>query len=232
MTLSKLFLLILVVAAVTGFFVFDLGRYFTLEYMQSQRQDFLNYYQANQLLTIAAYFIVYVLVTALSLPGATIMTLLGGAVFGLMLGTLIVSFASTIGATLAFLASRFLLRDLVQEKFGDKLKAVNEGIQREGAFYLFTLRLLPIFPFFAINLLMGLTPIRTLLFFVVSQVGMLAGTVVYVNAGSQLASIESLSGILSPALLLSFALLGIFPFAAKKVIEFLKSKKTVSHSSV
>ena len=219
-----------IMLAVVCFFVFDLGRYFTLEYMQSQRQAFIDYYQSHMWLTIGIYFAVYVLVTALSLPGAAIMTLVGGAIFGVVTGTVVVSFASTIGATLAFLASRFVLRDVVQSRFGDKLKSINEGIEKEGTFYLFTLRLIPLFPFFVINLVMGLTPIKTLQFFVVSQLGMLAGTVVYVNAGSQLASITSLSGILSPGLLLSFALLGIFPLIAKKAIEFVKARKSVSLS--
>jgi len=229
---TKIVMLALIAVAIAVFFIFDLGRFFTLEYIQSQRQDFMAFYQEHQWSTIIAYFLVYVLVTALSLPGATIMTLLGGAVFGLLVGTVVVSFASTVGATLAFLVSRFALRDAVQARFGDKLQAINEGVRREGAFYLFSLRLLPIFPFFLINLLMGLTPIGTLKFFLVSQIGMLAGTIVYVNAGSQLASIESLSGILSPGLLLSFALLGIFPFVAKKGLEFVKNNKSLRAESV
>lgn len=225
---SKLALVAFILVAIACFFAFDLGRYFTLEYMQSQRQVFVEYYQSHMLLTIGVYFAVYVLVTALSLPGAAIMTLVGGAIFGVVTGTLVVSFASTIGATLAFLVSRFLLRDFVQTRFGEKLKAINEGIEKEGAFYLFTLRLIPLFPFFVINLVMGLTPIKTLQFFIVSQLGMLAGTIVYVNAGSQLASITSIGGILSPGLLLSFALLGLFPLIAKKTIEFIKSRKALT----
>jgi uncharacterized membrane protein YdjX (TVP38/TMEM64 family) len=156
------------------------------------------------------------------------MTLVGGGVFGLLIGTLVVSFASTIGATLAFLVSRFLLRDYVQHKFGERLRAINRGIEKEGAFYLFTLRLIPIFPFFVINLVMGLTPLKTWQFFFVSQIGMLAGTIVYVNAGSQLASIDTVSDILSPSLLLSFALLGLFPLIAKKLVELLKARKAHS----
>ena len=222
---TKFFLVLLIAALVAAFFLFDLGRFFTLEYLQSQRQTFLDYYHKKQGVTVAIYFLVYVAVTALSLPGAAIMTLAGGAIFGLLVGTTVISFASTIGATLAFLVSRFVLRDYVQNKFGEKLKAVNEGIEKEGAFYLFTLRLIPIFPFFVINLVMGLTPIKTVQFFFVSQIGMLAGTIVYVNAGSQLASITSLSGILSPTLLASFALLGVFPLLAKKIIDFIKSRK-------
>ncbi|WP_455203858.1 TVP38/TMEM64 family protein [Kaarinaea lacus] len=210
---------------ISAFFAFDLGEYLTLEYMQSQRQQFIEYYNNNTAVTIAVYFGVYVAVTALSLPGAAIMTLVGGAVFGLLVGVVVVSFASSIGATLAFLVSRFVLRDYVQNKFGDKLRAINQGIEKEGAFYLFTLRLIPAFPFFVINLVMGITTIRTLQFYIVSQLGMLAGTVVFVNAGSQLGSIESVSGILSPQLLASFALLGLFPLIAKKIIDFIKARR-------
>ncbi|MGW8312974.1 MAG: FAD-dependent oxidoreductase, partial [Desulfuromonadales bacterium] len=171
------------------------------------------------------YFVIYVVVTALSLPGATVMTLAGGALLGFWTALVTVSFASTIGATLAFLASRFLLRDWVQAKFGDKLKAVNQGIRREGSFYLFTLRLVPLFPFFVINLVMGLTPMRTLVYYGVSQLGMLPGTAVYVNAGTQLGQIESAAGILSPGLLVSFVLLGIFPLLAKRIIEIFKRRR-------
>jgi len=222
---KKILLVLLIGVLVTAFFWLDLGRFFTLEYVQSQRENFLGFYAEHQLLTIAIYFMIYVIVTGLSLPGATIMTLVGGGIFGLLVGTILVSFASTIGATLAFLVSRFVLRDSVQQKFGDKLRVINQGIEKEGAFYLFTLRLIPIFPFFVINLAMGVTPIKTVQFFFVSQIGMLAGTIVYVNAGSQLASIDSVSGILSPSLLLSFALLGLFPLLAKKLVEFIKSRK-------
>ncbi len=222
---SKLALVVIVAILISAFFAFDLGEYLTLEYMQSQRQQFIEYYNNNTAVTIAVYFGVYVAVTALSLPGAAIMTLVGGAVFGLLVGVVVVSFASSIGATLAFLVSRFVLRDYVQNKFGDKLRAINQGIEKEGAFYLFTLRLIPAFPFFVINLVMGITTIRTLQFYIVSQLGMLAGTVVFVNAGSQLGSIESVSGILSPQLLASFALLGLFPLIAKKIIDFIKARR-------
>ena len=190
---TKVLIALLIIGLISAFFVLDAGRFFTLEYVQSQRENFLQYYAEHQILTIALYFVIYVVVTALSLPGAAIMTLVGGGIFGLLIGTLVVSFASTIGATLAFLVSRFLLRDYVQRKFGERLRAINRGIEKEGAFYLFTLRLIPIFPFFVINLVMGLTPLKTWQFFFVSQIGMLAGTIVYVNAGSQLASIDSIS---------------------------------------
>lgn len=225
---TKIILLLIIATAIAAFFVLDLGRFFTLEYAQSQRENFLNYYAEHQIFTIALYFVIYVIVTALSLPGAAIMTLVGGGIFGLLIGTVVVSFASTIGATLAFLVSRFLLRDYVQQRFAEKLTAINQGIEKEGVFYLFTLRLIPIFPFFVINLVMGLTPLKTRQFFFVSQIGMLAGTIVYVNAGSQLATIESVGDILSPSLLLSFALLGVFPLLAKKLVEFIKARKPQS----
>jgi dihydrolipoamide dehydrogenase len=220
-------LFMVVIALVATYFVFDLGQYFTLDYLKEQQYEFITFYQKNELLTIGVYFLIYVAVTALSLPGAAIMTLAGGAIFGVATGTLIVSFASTIGATLAFLVSRFLLRNYVQNRFRDRLYAVNEGIRKDGAFYLFTLRLIPVFPFFVINLVMGVTHIRTLQFFVVSQLGMLPGTIVYVNAGSQIAGINSLGDIVSPSLLASFALLGLFPLIAKKTVAFLKKRKYV-----
>ena len=153
------------------------------------------------------------------------MTLAGGALFGLVTGTIVVSFASSVGATMACFVARFMLRDWVQTKFGERLNPINRGIENEGAFYLFSLRLVPIFPFFVINLVMGLTPLKAGLFYLVSQAGMLPGTAVYVNAGTQLAAIESISGILSPGLIFSFILLGIFPLAAKKVVALIKSRR-------
>lgn len=226
---SKIILLLAIVMLAYVFFAFDLQQYLTLTYLKSRQQAFENYYANNQGLTMGAYMAMYIAVTALSLPGATVMTLAGGALFGVWAGLLLVSFASTIGATLAFLVSRSLLRDYVQNKFGDKLKAVNESFRKDGSFYLFTLRLVPVFPFFVINLVMGLTPIRAVMFYIVSQVGMLPGTFVYVNAGTQLAKIESLKGILSFELLLSFALLGIFPLAAKKLVAFIKARKVLAN---
>jgi uncharacterized membrane protein YdjX (TVP38/TMEM64 family) len=226
MTRARVALLVLLAIAIAAFFALDLQRYLTLEHLKSQQAAIAALYAQRPLAVIAGYFGVYVLVTALSLPGAALLTLFGGAVFGLIAGTLIVSFASSIGATLAFLSSRFLFRALVQRKFGDKLHAVNAGIEREGAFYLFTLRLVPLFPFFVINLAMGLTPIRTWTFYWVSQLGMLLGTIVYVNAGAQLAQIESARGILSPGLLVSFALLGLFPLMAKKLLELLRVRRS------
>lgn len=222
---GKLVIALAMAVLIAAYFAFDAGRFANLDYLKSQ-QAAIEAYRANQPLLLAGlFFLIYVAVTALSLPGAAIMTLAVGAVFGLWWGTLLVSFASSIGATLAFLVSRYLLRDWVQGRFGDKLKAINQGIEREGGFYLFSLRLVPAFPFFVINLVMGLTPLRTPTFYWVSQLGMLAGTVVYVNAGTQLANIESLSGILSPGLIGSFVLLGIFPLAAKKTLGHLRARR-------
>ncbi len=222
---AKLILIATIVVLIVAFFVFDLQRFLTLEYLKDRQQAFADFYAANRLLTIAIYFILYVVVTALSLPGAAVMTLAGGGLLGFWTAMVTVSFASTLGATLAFLASRFLLRDWVQGKFGDKLKAINEGVEREGSFYLFTLRLVPLFPFFVINLVMGLTPMRAGAYYLVSQIGMLPGTAVYVNAGTQLGQIESAAGILSPGILISFVLLGIFPLIAKRIIDIIKSRK-------
>jgi uncharacterized membrane protein YdjX (TVP38/TMEM64 family) len=226
--LKRIIILAAITAAVAAFFFFDLGQYLTLEYIKAQRASFDAYYEAHRATVIGVYMAIYVAVTALSLPGAAVMTLLGGAIFGLLVGTVVVSFASTIGATLACFVSRFVLRDWVQGRFEDKLRAVNAGIEREGPFYLFTLRLIPVFPFFIINLVMGLTrmPLRT--FYWVSQVGMLPGTIVYVNAGKELGQIESLSGILSPGVIGAFVLLGIFPIAVKKLMALYRKKKGVA----
>ncbi|MCU7879048.1 MAG: VTT domain-containing protein, partial [Candidatus Thiodiazotropha sp. (ex Lucinoma borealis)] len=227
MTSRKLIVLLVVALLVAAFFLFDLDSYLTLDYLKSQRDAIISWKASQPVLASLVFFLVYIAVTALSLPGAAIMTLAVGAVFGLLWGFLLVSFASTIGATLAFLIARFLLRDPVQNRYGDRLKAINDGIRKDGAFYLFTLRLVPLFPFFVINLLMGLTPIRTWTYYWVSQLGMLAGTVVYVNAGTQLATLESASGILSPGLIGSFVLLGIFPLLAKKLVSLLKQRQAL-----
>jgi pyruvate/2-oxoglutarate dehydrogenase complex dihydrolipoamide dehydrogenase (E3) component/uncharacterized membrane protein YdjX (TVP38/TMEM64 family) len=225
MTRSRLALLIALAVLIVAFFAFGLGRYFSLDFFRSQQAAIFAFYRANPLQTAAAFFALYVAVTGLSLPGAAIMTLVAGAIFGLLWGAILVSFASTIGATFAFLASRFLFRDAIQRRFGDRLRAINAGIEKEGAFYLFTLRLVPAFPFFVINLVMGLTPMKTRTFYWVSQVGMLLGTIVYVNAGTQIGRIESLRGIVSPGLLLSFAALGILPIVAKKTVDLLRARK-------
>ena len=219
-------MLVAVLAAAVGlFFAFDLGRYLSLEALKAQQTSIEAFRAAQPWLTLVIYFLLYLAVTALSLPGAALMTLAGGAVFGLGWGLLIVSFASSIGATLAFLVSRFLLRDWVTARFGARLAAIDAGIRREGAFYLFTLRLVPVFPFFVINLLFGLTAMPARRFYWVSQLGMLAGTAVYVNAGTQLAKIDSLAGIVSPGLLVSFALLGVFPLLAKKIVGLLRANR-------
>ena len=222
---GKLLVLAIVAAAVAAYFAFDLGRYFSLDYFKSQQAAIDAYFRAHPVESAAIYFAAYVAVTGFSLPGAALLTLAGGAIFGLLWGVVIVSFASSIGATLAFLASRFVLRDWVQARFGDRLKPINDGIAKEGAFYLFALRLVPAFPFFVVNLVMGLTPIRTATYYWVSQVGMFAGTVVYVYAGTQLAQLTSLKGILSPGLLGAFVLLGLFPFIAKRILGAVKARK-------
>ncbi len=220
---KKLIVLTVVVLAVVSFFVFDLGRFLSLEALRAGQQELEAFVAENWLLSFSGFFVIYVAVTALSIPGAAVMTLAAGAVFGLLTGTVLVSFASTIGATLAFLLARFLLRDYVEEKFASSADKVNSGVTREGGYYLFSLRLVPLFPFFVINLVMGLTRLRAATFYWVSQLGMLPGTLVYVNAGTQLARIENTSDILSPALIGSFVLLGLFPLLAKKTLEMLKN---------
>jgi len=222
--LNKIVILVLIVLGIAVFRYFDLGQYLTLGYIKASQEKFQILYQSHRVLVIAAYMGIYIAVTALSLPGAAVLTLAGGGLFGLMVGTIAVSFASTIGATLACLVSRFLLREWVQSKFGDRLAMINSGIEKEGAFYLFSLRLVPIFPFFVINLVMGLTRMRLSTFFWVSQIGMLAGTMVYVNAGKELAKIDSLSGIMSPGVLISFVVLGLFPITVKKILSLYKTK--------
>ncbi|MBW1671194.1 MAG: TVP38/TMEM64 family protein [Deltaproteobacteria bacterium] len=216
--LHKIILLIGLIVAVTFFYLFHLDRFLTLSYLKQYQNQLSFFYSNHTVLTTLIYMTIYIMVTSLSLPGAALLTLAGGALFGFWMGTVVVSFASTIGATLACIVSRFLLREWVQNKFKDKLSSINEGIKKEGVFYLFTLRLIPVFPFFVINLLMGLTPMPLFQFYWVSQLGMLAGTMVYVNAGKELARIDSLSGILSARLIFSFILLGVFPIIVKKVI--------------
>jgi len=225
MKASKNFLFVIIAVLIAAFFIFDLQQYLTLDALKLQQAGIESYRSAHPGMAVLIYGLIYIAVTGLSLPGATVLTLAGGAVFGLFWGTLIVSFASTIGATLAFLAARFLFRDAVKARFGARLQAIDAGVHRDGWLYLFTLRLVPVFPFFVINLAMGLTSINTKTFYWVSQVGMLAGTLVYVNAGTQLAQLQSLSGILSPGLLGSFALLGIFPLLANKIVDAIKANK-------
>ena len=222
---KKIALLGVIVAAIFSFFYFDLNSYLTLQGMKDSLDTFQSQIAQNPVLSIGVFFAIYVAVTALSLPGAAILTLAAGALFGLVQGLVIVSFASSVGAMLAFLVSRFILRDTVRNKFKEKLKKIDEGVEKQGAFYLFTLRLVPVFPFFLINLLMGLTSLKTWTFYWVSQVGMLAGTAVYVNAGTQLAQIDSLSGIVSPGLIFSFVLLGIFPWIAKAIVAVVNRRR-------
>lgn len=222
---KKTAIVLLIIACIAAFKYLGLEQYLTLEYLKQSQERFGQLYAARPLAVISSYMGIYILVTALSLPGAVIMTLAGGALFGLVMGTIVISFASTIGATLACMVSRFLLRDWVQKKFADRLGPINNGIEQEGGFYLFTMRLVPAFPFFLINLVMGITSIPILQYYWVSQIGMLPGTIVYVNAGKELAKIESVSGILSPSLLASFALLGLFPITVKKIMGWVKSRK-------
>jgi uncharacterized membrane protein YdjX (TVP38/TMEM64 family) len=223
--MKKALLVLFAVSALASYFVFDLGQYLSLENFKAQQAEILAAKNAYPLIFIAGFFLTYVTITGLSIPGAAIMTLIAGALFGLVIGIVVVSFASTIGATLAFLGSRYVLRDWVQSKFGERLKAIDDGLAKDGAFYLFTLRLIPVFPFFVINLLMGLTRIRTWTFFWVSQLGMLAGTIVYVNAGTQISQVESTAGLLSPTLIGSFVLLALFPWAARGLLAVVNSRR-------
>ena len=220
----KLVVGIAIVSIVVVCYVF-LKDYASLEYVKSQRAAFADYYEANRGLVLAAFFAGYVAVTAFSLPGAAVMTLVAGALFGVWVGTLLVSFASTIGATLAFLVARFVLGESLQAKYGDRLKVINDGMEREGAFYLFALRLIPAFPFFLVNLLMALTRIPIWTFYWVSQTGMLAGTVAYVYAGTELAKVESAGDVLSPTLLMAFVVLGLLPLVAKRGVAWVRMRR-------
>jgi pyruvate/2-oxoglutarate dehydrogenase complex dihydrolipoamide dehydrogenase (E3) component/uncharacterized membrane protein YdjX (TVP38/TMEM64 family) len=231
MRLRQIVLLLLLALAIGAFAALDLGRFLSFEQLKASQASFAQLHAEQPFTVAVVYFLVYVLATALSIPGAVIITLAGGAVFGLWQGLLLVSFASSIGATLAFLASRFVLREWVEARFGQRLADINAGVNKEGAFYLFSLRLIPVVPFFLINLLMGLTRMKTVTFYVVSQIGMLAGTAVYVNAGTQLAQLDSVQGILSPALLGSFVLLGIFPLLARRVVAVIQKRKVYARWS-
>jgi len=225
MSRSKIIVLAVLAILILAFFIFDLGRFFSLDYLKSQHAQLTAYRAANPVLSAIAFFVLYVLVTGLSLPGAAILTLAGGAIFGFLTGSILVSLASTLGATLAFLAARFLFRDAVQNKFGSNLQTINDGVEKDGAFYLFTLRLIPAVPFFAVNALMGLSPIKLIVYTLVSWIGMLPGTLAFVNAGTQLSKIDSLGGLLSPGLLLSFIIIGLLPLIAKKVIDWYKARE-------
>src|SRR6266852_2444333 len=228
MSRRRLLVAALLLGLIAVFFALDLGQYFQIDYFRSKQSAIEEFRRANPLAAAGIFFAIYVAVTGLSVPGAAILSLAVGAIFGLLWGTLIVSFASSIGATLAFLSSRFLFREAVRSRFGDRLRAIDAGLAKEGAFYLFALRLVPAFPFVLVNLVMGLTPIRTRTFYWVSQIGMLPATIVYVNAGTQLATITSVSGILSPALIGSLTLLGIFPLVAKYVVESVKARRRLA----
>jgi uncharacterized membrane protein YdjX (TVP38/TMEM64 family) len=224
---KKILILLFIVCVAAFFFIFDLDRFLTLEYLKNSRQEFQLFYDRNPLLTVFSFFWVYVLVVGVNLPGATVLGLAGGALLGFKVGVLTISFASTIGATLACFFSRYLFRDYVQQRFGDRLDKVNRGIKEEGAFYLFSLRLIPAVPFVIINLVMGLTPMKLRTFYWVSQLGMLPGTMVYVNAGKELGHIDSLSGIVQPGVLISFILLGIFPLIVKRIVGLVKKHRSV-----
>ena len=217
-------IIFLLIFLISIFFVFDLNSYLSFQSLKSSLGQFETWRIDSPVLTGLIFFLLYITVTSLSLPGAAAMTLASGALFGLLWGTIIVSFASSIGATFSFLVSRYLFRDSIQARFGDRLDIINNGILKDGNFYLFTLRLVPIFPFFIVNLLMGLTPIRTINYYWVSQVGMLAGTLVFVNAGTHLAKISGLESIISPGLLISFTLLGVFPLFSRWILRFLQRR--------
>jgi len=223
--MKKAILALLLIGAIVAYFIFDLGQILSLENFKASQAEIIADKDASPAIYIAGFFILYVAVTGLSIPGAAIMSLVAGALFGVVIGTVTVSFASTIGATLAFLSARYLLRDWVQAQFGERLRAIDDGLEKDGAFYLFTLRLIPIFPFFVINLLMGLTRIKTPTFFWVSQLGMLPATMVFVNAGTQISRIESTAGLLSPSLIASFVALAFFPWVAKGIVALVKRSR-------
>ncbi len=225
MNMKRLIVLAIVVGAIAGFFAMGLGHYLSLEYLHSSRAHVLERLHAAPLTVSLVFFAIYVVVAGLSLPGAAVMTVAAGAIFGVLWGVVLVSFASTIGATIAFMISRTLLGEWVEQRFGKHLEPINRGLNREGSFYLFSLRMVPVFPFFVVNLLMGLTRIDVLRFYLVSQIGMLAGTVVFVFAGTQLARIRTLGDVLSPGLLIALTLLGVFPLIAKKLIALFAQRR-------
>ncbi len=225
MTKTRWALLAVLAALIAAFLALDLGRFLSLEHLRASKAAIDAYRDAHPVLASAAYFGTYVAATALSVPGAVVLTLAGGAIFGLLWGLVLVSFASSIGATLAFLTSRFLLHDAIQKRYGDKLAPINAGVRKDGAYYLFTLRLIPAFPFFIVNLAMGLTPIRTRTFYCVSQAGMLPLTSVFVYAGTELAKVDTLKDIVSPTLLASLVLIGLFPLIARKAVEKINARR-------
>jgi uncharacterized membrane protein YdjX (TVP38/TMEM64 family) len=220
---KKILIFTILISSIIAINYFDLDRFLNFDYIKANQEQLQSFYQNNKFPTLIIFFLGYVLTTALSIPGATILTLLGGAVFGFEIALVLISFASTIGATLAFLISRTLLRDFIERHFEETIKRVNEGIENNGGFYLFSMRLVPVFPFFVINSVMGLTKINISTFFFISQVSMLAGTAIYINAGVQLSELESIEGIMSLELMGSLLLLGIFPFIAKKIMELINA---------
>jgi uncharacterized membrane protein YdjX (TVP38/TMEM64 family) len=226
MNKAKLLVALLIVALIGAVFVLGLHQYLSLDFLRAQQQSMQIFVEQNLTGAAVAFFFLYVTVAALNIPGAAIMTLAAGAVFGVVVGVIVVSFASAVGATLAFLLSRYLLRDYVERKFSWATEKINRGVEREGGYYLFTLRLVPVFPFFVINMVMALTRLQTQTFYWVSQIGMFPATVVYVKAGTQLGRIEDAADILSPAVLGSFALLGVFPIVAKKILEFVTNARS------
>ncbi len=223
--MMRVALIALLCLAIAAFFYFDVKQYLTLEAIKAQKADLEVFYNENTFLTVAGFMLVYITITALSLPFATVLTLLAGALFGFAGGLAVASFSSSIGATLAFLMARFVARDAVQTKYAKQLEKINAGLEKEGAFYLFAMRLTPVFPFFMVNIVMGVLAIRTIVFYIVSQIGMLPGTAVYVYAGTELAQINSLSDIASPSLIASFVALGLFPLIAKKTLNLIRKKK-------
>ncbi len=227
----KIGIVLVFLSGILLFFLADLQQYLTLAALRHSKAELAIYNAEHPFLTMSVYLLIYIVIAALSLPGATILTIAGGAIFGLIQGTILVSFASTIGATIAMLVARTLLKNYAQQKFKDHIPTINKKLAEEGAFYLFTLRLIPVFPFFVVNLVMGLTPIRVFTFAWVSQIGMLAGTLVYVNAGVELGNVNALGDIASPGLLISFALIGILPLALKKIVEWISRKRKSRPSS-
>lgn len=227
--MKKALLLVCIAAIVVAFFQLDIKSYLTLDALKQNHELLTTYVAENKMIAILIYIFSYIIFTAINLPGAIFFTLAGGALFGLALGTLLVSFSASIGSTMAFLIARYLLRNRLQSMVGHRLDEINQGIEREGAYYLFTLRLIPLFPFFLINIAMAMTTIRAWTFYWVSQIGMLAGTFVYVNAGTQLASLQSVSDILSFNIVLSFALLGLFPLLAKRLVDFISLRLQARH---
>lgn len=223
-TLLRVGIVVLVVAVAIAAYVFKINQYFTLDFIREQQAQLKTFQETQPFFAAALYFLVYVCVAAFSIPGAAVLTLLGGALFGLWQGIFLVSFASTTGATLAFILARFLLRDWIQKKYSKQLDVLNDGFKKEGVFYLFALRLIPAFPFFLVNILSSIMPIKTSQFYGISQLGMLPGTAVYVYAGTELAKIKSLSDLASPSLIAAFVMLGLLPLAVKKITAYFKKR--------